>query len=369
MGASAITVRPYDGTLASLNLGGITNVNVLNGVGPPQGATINDADGILNSADDGIARFILDGSTTESTINYIGSGSVSLISALGIELFPRPISIFEVDGQIYFYVPEGLPPLSLVNVSFNIDPEADLILPDFVPCFLAGTRITTPSGNRAIENIQPGDTVLDTQGRNHTVLWTGAKTIHLDALCEAHYQKLVPVRISSEAMGGRAPFRDLIVSQQHRVAIRHPATELLYGHVDCFVPAVSLVGYMANFATDLTTVTYHHILCKEHITLLANGVEAESLFLGDLLSTSMRPALRQEMALVFPELRSSDLAPTGYQTSLPSLRAFEGRVLCNILAGPPKCKPTPKRPTDARPRALRRIKSSRYTETTKPPTR
>lgn len=343
MGQSDITVRPYDGTLASLNLGGLINQNVLNAIGAPTGGTIQDDDGVLDSGDSGTATFTLDGDTSGSTLNYIGSGSISLIGIGGITLFPRDISIFEAGGQIYFYLPDGLPPLSSATFRIDVDADTPLILPDFVPCFASGTRIVTRRGAVAVETIRPGDMVVATDGRQHKVLWVGSKTINLAELCDDHYRKLVPVRISAKALGARPPYDDLVVSQQHRILLRHPLTESVFGMDECLVPAVSMVGYMADFATDVAQVTYHHILCAEHITLLANGIEAESLFMGDLLKDGMRPALRAEIDLVFP--RIGELARRGArQTCRPSLKMYEGRLLANMIAGPSKCAPVPKRP-------------------------
>ena len=347
MGTSDITVRPYNGTLASLNLGGLINQNVLNAIGGTQGATITDDDGVLDTGDNGQATFSLDGSTESDPITYLGSGTISLVSALGIRLFPRDISIFQAGGQIYFYLPEGLPPLDLVTLSIEIDADTPLTLPDFVPCFAAGTRIATRRGSIPVEQVKPGDMVVASDGRQHRVLWVGSKRINLAALCDDHYRKLVPVRIRAEALGAHPPYADLVVSQQHRIVLRHPMTETMFGLGDCFVPAVTLVGYLAEFATDITEISYHHILCAEHVTLFANGVEAESLFMGDLLTSGMRPALRDEIALVFPEI--VEKAEKGVRaTQLPTLKAYEARLIANLIAGPARSRSVPTRPTPDR---------------------
>ena len=360
MGTADITVRPYDGTLASLNLGGLINQNVLNAIGSPTGGTIRDDDGVLDSGDSGTATFTLDGEATGSTLTYLGTGTISLIGVAGVRLFPRDISIFEADGQIYLYLPEGLPPLSRFTFRIDVNLNTPLTLPDFVPCFASGTRIVTRRGAVAVESIVPGDTVVATDGRQHKVLWVGSKTINLAELCDDHYRKLVPVRISAEAMGARPPHHDLVVSQQHRILLRHPLTDAVFGMDECLVPAVAMVGYMAEFATDITHVTYHHILCAEHVTLLANGIEAESLFMGDLLEEGMRPALRAEIDLVFPQM--GDLARRGArQTCHPTLKTYEGRLLSNMIAGPAKCVPVPVRRAVTKP-TLDEMRYSREAE-------
>ncbi len=64
----------------------------------------------------------------------------------------------------------------------------------------------------------------------------------------------------------------LLVSRQHRI--------LVGSH---FVKAAHLVdcaGTGARIARGKRYVEYHHLLLREHNVLLANGIGAESLFLG-----------------------------------------------------------------------------------------
>ena len=54
-------------------------------------------------------------------------------------------------------------------------PSDAIILP--VPCFLAGTLIATPSGERAIETLRVGDLVLTADGRAVPILFAGRTTV------------------------------------------------------------------------------------------------------------------------------------------------------------------------------------------------
>ncbi|SEN15022.1 Hint domain-containing protein [Loktanella fryxellensis] len=324
-----LSVRPYDGTFASLNLGGLINQSVLNGIRPSTGATITDDDGILGP--DGTATFRLNDTDPPEAVTYIGSGTVSLVGALGIRLFPRDITIFQAGDQIYFYLPEGLPPLSTVTLSIEIDPDRTLTLPGLVPCFAGGTRILTRRGNIRVEDVQPGDAVIDTSGASHDVVWTGSRHINLHTLCEDNYRKLVPVRIRASLLPDHTAADDLVVSQQHRICIAHPLTEMLFGIGPCFVPAVALIGKLAELATDMTEVTYHHIMCANHVTLRANGIPAESLFLGDMLRDGLRPALQDELRLVFPQFDKL-AGDRRHVTALPTLKTYEADLLARMVA-------------------------------------
>ncbi len=342
MGTYEITVNPYSGTLTDLNLGGLIDQTVLSAIGSSVGAEIRNNNGVLGRADSGTALFSLEDSDVRAPLSYVGTGTISLLGIGSTAVFSTDITIFKVGRQIYLYLPDGLPPQSGLHFRIDINADEPLLLPDFIPCFASGTRIVTRRGAMAVEFITPGEIVIGSDGRQHEVLWVGSKTIDLAALCDAQYAKLVPIRIKATAMGGNQPYSDLVVSQQHRILLRHPLTEAMFGVADCFAPARSMVGYMAEFATDITRVTYHHILCAEHVALLANGMEAESLFLGDLMRDGMRPALRDEIAAIFPDILSD--TPIARVTCQPTLKSYEARLLANIIAGPAKCSAVPKRP-------------------------
>ena len=328
MGSISITVRAFNGSLADLQGGNLNQVG-FNDIGPPIAATINTTDGTLNSG--APATFTRDGSGQTDALTYIGSGTIFKRGIGNIPLFSKGISAFEVDDQVYFYTPDGLPPLSAVTASVIISADTPLKLDGFVPGFACGTRIVTRRGNVLVEDIRPGEVVLDTSGHPHAVLWAGSTTINLTSLCDDQYQKLVPVRIRADVTREFAPFDDLIVPQQNRVQLRHPMTETLFKNAECFAPAVTLVGHMAEFAMDMETVTYHHLHCAKHITLLANGVEAENLFIGD----AMRPARQDAIGLGFAQSEALASAPNG-ETA---------RLTAHIIAGPHKGRRVPIRPT------------------------
>lgn len=121
-------VYRYDGSLASLNLGGLLDANLLN-FGTEQSGVFSDDDGRLDSSDDGTTNFAFDGTGTSGPITYLGSGEIYTLGLLGIRVDPRPVAAFQVDGEIYLYAPEGLPLLSAVTFGLDIDPNAPFILP------------------------------------------------------------------------------------------------------------------------------------------------------------------------------------------------------------------------------------------------
>jgi hypothetical protein len=149
------------------------------------------------------------------------------------------------------------------NVFFN---NHGLIITD-APCFAAGTRILTPDGEVAVEDIVPGQEVLTAREGSETVaevIWTGHRTI--DLARHAMPEKVRPVRILAGAFGPGLPERDLRVSPDHALYID--------GHL---IEAKTLVNGVTVIVEKSTRyVTYHHIELKNHDVVLAEGLPAET---------------------------------------------------------------------------------------------
>jgi hypothetical protein len=131
-------------------------------------------------------------------------------------------------------------------------------------CFLAGTMIATPTGERAIETLEPGDLVLTHDGRAEPVKWLFVQTV---STVFADAARVAPVRIAAGALGDGLPARDLWVSADHAL--------LLDG---VLVQAGALVnGATIQRASDLPDIfTYHHVELADHALILAEGVPAET---------------------------------------------------------------------------------------------
>jgi hypothetical protein len=118
----------FNGSLADIGLGGIVRTSLLNAGSGPQTGTFFDNNGQLSQADDSTTTFALNGGAA-APVNYIGAGTVSTIGLLGIRIDPRPVAVFEAGGQVFFYAPEGLPLLSGLTFTLDLDPNRAAILP------------------------------------------------------------------------------------------------------------------------------------------------------------------------------------------------------------------------------------------------
>jgi len=145
------------------------------------------------------------------------------------------------------------------NVS---DPSGDTI--DSVPCFLPGTRIATPSGELAVETLQPGDLVLTADGRAVPLRFLGRRTAMPRFLGA---ERSNPIRIQAGALAENVPARDLYVSPNHGIV-------------------VDGVLAIASALTNGTTITqvpgpgprfvYYSIETEGHEVILAEGCPVET---------------------------------------------------------------------------------------------
>jgi hypothetical protein len=174
---------------------------------------------------------------------------------------------------------------------------------DFVPCFVAGTRLATPEGWRAIETLAVGDPVMTQDHGFQAIRWIGCTTRRAAGA-------LVPVRIRKGALGHGLPDRDLLVSPQHRMLLRSRIAERMIGTREVLVPAKKLLGLPGiALATDLPEVTYLHLLFDQHEIVFAEGAPTESLLPGPQAIGALGPAAEAELRSLFPDLEAMGVLP------------------------------------------------------------
>ncbi len=132
------------------------------------------------------------------------------------------------------------------------------------PCFVAGTRVETESGELPVEDLRPGDRVVTAARRLAPVRWVGRMRIAL--VRHPRPRHVTPIRISANAFSPGVPCRDLLVSPDHALFAE-----------GVLIPARRLVnGASIRLETGLAAVTYVHVELDCHDLLLAEGLAAES---------------------------------------------------------------------------------------------
>jgi hypothetical protein len=137
----------------------------------------------------------------------------------------------------------------------------------FLVCFLEGTRIATPEGERAVESLAIGDLVLTADGRAVPVKWVGCQRIRNPRVVAA--PKLEPVCITAGALGNGLPHSDLFVTAAHGMVwegLVVNAGALVNGTTIRFVPLSEMPEVF----------TWYHIETEGHEEILAHGAPTET---------------------------------------------------------------------------------------------
>ncbi|RKF13984.1 type I secretion protein [Roseovarius spongiae] len=159
-------------------------------------------------------------------------------------------------------------------------------------CFVAGTRVQTPSGPRRIEALAPGDLVLTRDEGALPVRWIGRR-------CVRGTGDFAPVRFAAGRYGATAP---VWVSPQHRVLIDGWRAELYCGAEEILVPAKALVDGRGVRQQPRAQVCYVHLLFDSHQIVQTCGLWSESYFPALAGIAGGCEATERELAALFPDL-------------------------------------------------------------------
>ncbi|ABD52927.1 Hint domain-containing protein [Jannaschia sp. CCS1] len=181
-------------------------------------------------------------------------------------------------------------------------------------CFAAGTRIATPRGQVAVEDLRVGDRVVTRDGGIQALRWIGFRTVPADG-------PLAPIHITKGALGNT---RALTVSPEHRMLVQGWRCQVLFGREEGLCAAKHLVDGDSIYRDPRELVTYFHVMFDAHQIILAEGTWAESLYIGDY-QTAHDPELYAELFTLFPELE--DTAHPARLLAAEPLRAFEATAL------------------------------------------
>lgn len=200
-----------------------------------------------------------------------------------------------------------------------------------LPCFVTGTRILTPEGERAIETLRPGDRVVTQDEGAQPIRWIGRRTVPAEG-------DHAPIHFSAHSLGVH---KSLSVSPQHRVLIQDPQAELLFGEAEVFVSAKHLVNDQTVRRVPGGEVTYVHLLLDRHQVIFAEGMPTESFLPGPETTKGFDPEELEGLATLFPALNPHSGAGYG-PAARRILRSHETMLLAALtdLQGRPLPLPT-----------------------------
>lgn len=192
------------------------------------------------------------------------------------------------------------------------------------PCFTPGTMIATPTGERAVEDLGTGDSVVTRDNGLQTIRWVGSKRITGRDLAERPH--LRPVLIQKGALGDDLPVRDMYVSPNHRMLVASDRTALYFEEREVLAAAKHLINHRGIQDIHTTGTTYMHFMFDQHQVVLANGSWSESFQPGDHSLRGLGNAQRNEILELFPDLTLAQ-GTDGYLSARRILSRREARRL------------------------------------------
>ena len=136
------------------------------------------------------------------------------------------------------------------------------------PCFLRGTRIWTPDGERRVEDLRINDLVVTSSGAAKPIQWMWGQRFERQS-GQKWGEELAPIRVARSALGPNTPHRDLYLSRYHCLYLD-----------GVLIPAVDLINNSTIARVDaihLKEIEYFHIKLERHSVIYAEGAACETL--------------------------------------------------------------------------------------------
>jgi hypothetical protein len=133
-------------------------------------------------------------------------------------------------------------------------------------CFAKGTRIATPSGDTAVEDLKIGDSATTGEGREVAVKWIGHQTVSTRF---GPAERLMPVRFAAGSLGEGVPHEPLTVTADHGILV-----DGVICHAGALVNGTTIMRVPLADMGEAYTV--YHVETEEHEIILANGARAET---------------------------------------------------------------------------------------------
>jgi len=136
---------------------------------------------------------------------------------------------------------------------------------DYSICFLPGTLVATPQGERPIESFAIGDEITLANGEIRPIKWIGKTTAKLHRF---NRKSATPVLIRAGALGGGLPKRDLYTTYDHGFAL-----DGVLAIAGVLVNGTSIVQ-CSDWPED--EVTYFQLEVEGHELMVVEGIAAET---------------------------------------------------------------------------------------------
>ena len=178
-------------------------------------------------------------------------------------------------------------------------------LPAFEQAFSAfthGILIQTTEGPVAVEDLRPGMLLETADGAATQLTWKGAITIVPGApTLSDEPSKLY--RVMPDAFGLGRPLQDQTFGPAARRLDRDPQVRAAMGTEKAHVPLSAMADGMGVIEVNPVSPTkVYHLVCENHETILASGLEVESFHPGPEMSLSLPAEILNLFMGFFPQL-------------------------------------------------------------------
>src|SRR5262249_24682198 len=133
------------------------------------------------------------------------------------------------------------------------------------PCLLKGTKISTPSGDRLVQDLRIGDEVQTLAGRK-TIKWSGYNKFTKEE-GRAWHDSVMPIRVARFAIDDHTPHRDLYLSPLHCLFFSEALIPVMY--------MINEASIAQGTPSEMSAIEYYHIDLDTHEVLYAEGALVE----------------------------------------------------------------------------------------------
>lgn len=149
-----------------------------------------------------------------------------------------------------------------------------------VPCFTAGSKIATQSGEKRVEDVKAGDKIFTRDNGFQEVAWTGAT--------------------QSTEQSVRVVTKDYQVTE---VSKNHRFLKTNMNGEEVLVAAKFLVQMGSANYTPTKLNTFVHFMFEDHQIVSVDGIWSESFRPGSYIIENMNDSQAQELYDLFPQLK------------------------------------------------------------------
>src|SRR5215468_350246 len=138
-------------------------------------------------------------------------------------------------------------------------------------CLLKGTKISTPLGDRPVQELQIGDEVQTLAGRK-SIKWIGYNKFTKEE-GRAWQDGVMPIRVARFAIDDHSPHSDLYLSPLHCIFLNKALIPVKY--------LINGTSIAQGAPLNMSAIEYYHIELDTHEVVYAEGALVESFFEED----------------------------------------------------------------------------------------